>query len=419
VLWSRQAAVAVLVAVCTVSVTAACSSSGSGSGSGSAAGSGGGSDSKSSITVGFNDSLSGANVSSGTSDIELAKAAVAYANAQGGVDGHKLVLKALDSGDIGSGKAGSNQLQLSQSHAAFVMGPTVSNDCDEVVPIAASTTTPTFCSFVDYDTLVPAKQYVFAGAIIERAQAEPIINFMKQKTGKAHPRIAVLDSFTDGSVDYGTKVKNIAGQLGAKAVYVASMSQQAVSVSSYADDIIAAHPDALSVDIFQNFIPPLVAQLRSAGLNIPIIGLMGDVTDSAQAALKDPNVYALSGANWLLPGDSSNTAQVNQLITALKQSGATTAADINGAAGPTVLVPYLAAVKALQSCGWPCSPSELTTKLDSTTVSIPGLVSDFGYSPQLHLGYKTVQFWAWDTAKSMPVQVAANIPLGTTSLTSP
>jgi ABC-type branched-subunit amino acid transport system substrate-binding protein len=410
VLWNRRAAMAVLVGVCTASLAAACSSSGSDSASAG---------SKSPITVGFNDSLTGANVSSGTSDLQLAKATVTYANNEGGVDGHKLVLKQFDSGDIGSGKAGTNALELSQSHAAFVMGPTVSNDCDEVVPIATSTKTPTFCSFVDYNTLVPVKQYVFAGAIIERAQAKPIINFMKQKTGNAHPRIAVLDSFTDGSVDYGTKVKNIAGQMGAKAVYVGTMSQQAVSVSSYASDIIAAHPDALSVDIFQNFVAPLVHQLRSAGLNIPIIGLMGDVTYAAQAALKDPNVYSLSGANWLLPGDSSNTPQANQLIKDLSSAGASTAADINGAAGPTVLVPYLGAVKALRACGYPCPSSELTKKLQSTTVSIPGVVSNFGYTPQLHLGYKTVQFWAWDKAKSSSAQVATNYALGTTSLTSP
>lgn len=409
---TRRAAVAVFAVACAASVTAACSSGG---GSGSA----GGTSSKSSITVGFNDSLTGANVSSGQSDLQLARATVAYANATGGIDGHQLVLRVLNSGDVGSGTAGSNELQLSQSHAAFVMGPTVSNDCDEVAPIAASSTTPTFCSFVDYQSLVPVKQYLYAGAIIERAQAEPIVNFIKQKTGLAHPKIAVLDSFTDGSVDFGTKMKNVAGQLGAQPVYVGSMSQQAVSVTSYADDIIAAHPDAVTVDIFQNFIAPLVQQLHSAGLNIPVVGLMGDVTDSAQAALKDPNVYSLSGANWLLPGDSSNTTQVNALIKALGAAGATTAADINGAAGPTVLVPYLDAITALRACGWPCSPSEFTAKLDATKTSIPGLVENFGYSPQVHIGYKTVQFWAWDKAKSEPAQVAAGIPLGTTSLTSP
>ena len=410
-LWTRRAVLAVFAAACAASVTAACSSGSSGS----AAGTG----SKSSITVGFNDSLTGANVSSGTSDLELARATVAYANATGGIDGHNLVLRVLNSGDVGSGTAGSNELQLSQAHAAFVMGPTVSNDCDEVIPIATSSTTPTFCSFVDYQSLVPVKQDVYAGAIIERAQAEPVINFIKEKTGLAHPKIAVLDSFTDGSVDFGTKMQNIAGQLGAKAVYVGSMSQQAVSVTSYADDIIAAHPDAVTVDIFQNFIAPLVQQLHSAGLDIPVVGLMGDVTDSAQAALKDPNVYSLSGANWLLPGDSSNTPQVNQLIKALGAAGAPTAADINGAAGSTVLVPYLDAITALRACGWPCSPSEFTAKLDATTVTIPGLVNDFGYTPQLHLGYKTVQFWSWDAAKSAPAQVASGIPLGTTSLTSP
>jgi ABC-type branched-subunit amino acid transport system substrate-binding protein len=390
------------------SVTAACASTSAASG-----------DSKSPITVGFNDSLTGINISSGTSDLELAKATVTYANAQGGIDGHKLVLQELDSGDVGSGKAGTNELQLSQSHAAFVMGPTTDSDCDEVVPIAESTNTPSFCSFVDLSTLVPVKQDVFAGAIIEVTQAKPIINFMKQKTGKSHPRIAELNAFATGGVDFGKKFGNIASKLGATAVYQGTMPQQAVSVSSYASQIIAAHPDALAVDIFQNFVAPLVQQLHSAGLNIPIVGLMGSITEQAQAALQDPNVYSLSGANWLLPGDPSNTLQAKQIISALNAAGAKTAAEINGAAGPTVLVPYLDAVKALRACGWPCPSAEFTKKLESTTISIPGLVEGFGYTPQLHLGYKTVQFWTWDKAMSKPVQAATNIPLGTTSMTSP
>src|ERR1700749_1458966 len=98
-LWTKRAAIgAVVLGVCTASITSACSSSSSGS-----SGSGNGSGSKSSITVGLNDSLTGANISSGTSDLQLARAAVAYANATGGIDGHNLVLRVLNSGDVGSG----------------------------------------------------------------------------------------------------------------------------------------------------------------------------------------------------------------------------------------------------------------------------------------------------------------------------
>jgi len=389
---------------------AGCSSAGGSTASGG--GSGG------TITIGFNDSLTGGDAPSGTANLTLAKAAIGYINAHGGIDGKHLKLTSLDSGQVGSGAAGTNATQLAQSQVAAMLGPNVSNDCDEAQPIVTENKIPTFCGYLDHASLVPVQPYIFQADVTELAFAAPMINLVKKATGKAHPRIAVLTNFTQGATQWAQKLKSIAPQLGAKVVYVGTESQTATDLTPLGAGVIASHPDAVLAEIFQPFVVPMIRQLTGAGLNVPFIAMNGVMTYSEMQSANKAQVYEIGGGNFIIPGAAGNSPQLKQLIAALAEAGAKTPATINGASGTDPLVSFLDLFQAMRDCHG-CTGQDLAKQLEKTTYSFPGLAQDFSYSPNLHMGFKTFTAYRWDPATHTVALVPGTIPAGSLSLTSP
>jgi len=370
------------------------------------------------ISVGFNDSLTGTGAAEGQADLLTAKAAIGDVNSQGGVDGHQLKLIVLDSGQVGSGQAGSNATQLAQDKVAAIIGPTISNDCDSAIPIITQDKIPDLCAFVDYNTLVPPRTYLYQAAKTEVTYAKPVIDFIKSITGKQHPRIAVIGAATQGALQMVAKMKTIAAELGASIVYSGVESLTATDLSPLGAGAIAGRPDAVVEEIFPQFVVPLDKQLRG-GLpaSVPIIGQYGVNTYQALQTLKDPRVYSLGGAQMIIPGASGNSAEVNALAAQFAKAGGGTAADINGAAGTEQLAADLDLFAAMKACH-ACTGAALAAQLQQTSLTVPGLVNDFHYSAAAHLGINTYYFYSWDAAKNQAT-VDSSQPIGSLSLTSP
>jgi branched-chain amino acid transport system substrate-binding protein len=394
-------------------LTAAAAGCGSSGGGSSASGSSGGT-----INIGFNDSLTGGDAPSGTANLMLAKAAIAYVNAQGGIDGKKLKLTALDSGQVGSGAAGTNATQLAQDHVAAMLGPNVSNDCDEAQPIVTENKIPAFCGYLDHASLVPVQPYIFQADVTELAFAAPMINLVKKITGNAHPTIAVVTNFTQGATQWAAKLQAIAPALGAKVVYTGTESQTATDLTPLGAGVIAAKPDAVLAEIFQPFVVPMIRQLTGAGLKVPFVAMNGVMTYSEMQSADQPNVYEIGGGNFIIPGAAGNSAQLKQLITALAGAGGTTPATIDGASGTDPLVSFLDLFQAMKACN-ACTGQALISQLEKTTFSFPGLAQGFAYSSSVHMGFKTFTAYQWDPSGNTVKQIPGTIPAGTISLTSP
>jgi branched-chain amino acid transport system substrate-binding protein len=395
-------------------LTAAAAGCGSGGGSSTASGSSSGG----TITIGFNDSLTGSDAPSGTANLMLAKAAIAYVNAQGGIDGKKLKLVPLDSGQIGSGAAGTNATELAQDHAAAMLGPNVSNDCDEAQPIVTENKIPAFCGYLDRASLVPVQPYIFQADVTELAFAAPMIDLVKKATGNAHPTIAVVTNFTQGATQWAQKLQAIAPALGAKVVYTGTESQTATDLTPLGAGVIASHPDAVLAEIFQPFVVPTIRQLTGAGLKVPFIAMNGVMTYSEMQSANQPNVYEIGGGNFIIPGAAGNSAQLKQLVTDLAAAGGTTPATIDGASGTDPLVSFLDLFQAMKDCH-ACTGQALISQLEKTTYSFPGLAQGFSYSSSVHMGFKTFTAYQWDPSTHTAAQIPGTIPAGTINLTSP
>jgi hypothetical protein len=167
-------------------------------------------------------------------------------------------------------------------------------------------------------------------------------------------------------------------QLGAKIVYTGSETATATDLTSLGASVIAAHPDGVAIEIFPNFVVPVVKQIRAGlGANVPIIGQYGVVTYQEMQTLADPNLYAIGPSQMVIPGASGNSVEINALVTQLAKVG-----------------------------------------VQKTSISVPGLVSEFGYTAKTHLGFKKYYFYAWDKATNGPALKGTQV-VGSLSLTSP
>jgi hypothetical protein len=414
----RRIGYAIAGMLCTMGMVAACSSSGSTSTSTSSTSSAG-TGSGSGITLGFNDALSGDLSAATVPALDFAKAVVAYQNSKGGIDGRKITLQVLDSGNAGSGRAATNAVQLANSRANAILGPSVSNDCDEVVASADSNKVPTLCAFGDLADLQPPNPYIFLAATSETAYAAAMINQIKAVTGKAHPRIALINDYTQGSQQLAQKMQTIAPKLGASLVYVGTQSATATNLTSVIAGAIAARPDGIAGEIFANYVPGVVQQIRgsSLGSSVPIELPAGSVTFSEMQQLNDPHLYLFDGAEPLQPGAPGNTPEVKAILQQLAAEGLTTSSKILGSVGMMYIAAYINLMNALSACNG-CSGAALSAQLVKTTTTVPGFVTDYGYSTSSHVGVRTWYFYTYDPKTKLLVP-ADTQAAGSLSLSQP
>jgi ABC-type branched-subunit amino acid transport system substrate-binding protein len=368
--------------------------------------------------VGFNDSLTGSNATFGQAELALAKGAVGYINDSGGINGRQVQLKVYDSGDIGSGQAPANALQLKQAGAAAIFGPTVSNDCEAVQPIVDAAKIPEVCNFADLKQITDPSSYIFEGDSYETGTVLPMINFLKKETGKSSLRVAVLADYSLGATAFGQKVKDVASKLGIQVVYQGTMSQGSTSVSSYASQIAAAKPDVVLAEIFGPFVAPLDQGLRGAGVDAPIVTTIGVTSATTMLSIKDPKLFSTVAANFLVPGAEGNPADLNTLIAQLGKAGDSTLAELNNGDGASMLSSDLDVLEAMRSCGG-CTGSALQQAITSKPFTLPGLISDMQYKPNQHDGHTSFMFWSYDPKAGVHVSGSASYPAGSLLTTTP
>jgi len=409
---------AVVAGVALASLLAACSASSAGGTSASAAT--GSSGSGGTITVGFDNSLTGSNAAFGRAELALTQGAVDYVNSTDGGKGPQIVLKSMDSGEIGSGEAAANTTQLHQDGAVAILGPTVSNDCVAVQPIVDADQIPDFCNFADSSQLESASSYIFEGDGFETGLVSPMVQFLKAQTGNASPKLAVLTNYSLGATDFGEKFNNVAKAEGVSIVYSGTMSQSATSVASYASQIAASKPDAVVAEVFPAFVKPLVQGLRGAGITVPIVTTIASADYPILASLKDPKVFTTEGASMLIPGQAGNTPQVTALLAGLAKAGLTTASQINADDGPTMLSTDLYVLETLKACGQSCTGAELVQQMEAKPFSLPGLVTNMQYTATNHSDHTTYQFWGWDPSTGAAADPGnKTYPAGSLSMTTP
>jgi branched-chain amino acid transport system substrate-binding protein len=403
----------VALSVCAVAVTAAALAASGCSSSSSSAASGGGGSSSGEYKVGFTDGLTGSAAGSVQPELTDVKAVFAAINANGGINGHKIDLIPLDQGDPGSGRGPANILQLSSDGASAILGDLISDDCTAAASAAAQAKIPLMCVNDAPTDEVPAQQYLYVSTGLENQEVPAMVKFAPSvmKGGKT---VDILTNDNIGAVNWAAAMKTAATNAGMTVKNVLTMPEDATSVAPYLSKIVADKPSAVFIEVFPNFEAGLVAGLKSAGLDMPIIGSIGDMDYASQEAY--PQFYGVHAVSVLQPTDPNLTAPQKQLLAGYKSLGDTSAVAINASEGPDFLLAPYAIAQGLKACGYPCSGTQLAAALDKqSSIVVDGIIPPgaYGFSPTNHTGVKSYAFWAYDKSAGLIKQVGSRYPAAT------
>jgi branched-chain amino acid transport system substrate-binding protein len=362
------------------SLVAACGSSSSGSSS-----SGSGGSTKTPFVFGIDTALSGPLLPYSSSIINGVTAAVNAANKAGGIDGRQIKVVKVDSQEQ-SQQASTALTQLATSDKAIaVFGWVISNNCQTSAPVAAQYQIPIICEDSTEQALNPVKKYVFASFPTEPTSATAMVTAAKKlipHTGDL--KIGIVHSDNAGVDKWAADVAKVAKSQGGASV----VSSQAVPVSAVDASPFAANvKSAGSQVIFTNMTPTQYSSydkfMTTAGAKIPVLALNGYSLYTQVPTLKSAP-YRVMLPYDSFPEAATQSAGAKQIFDDFATVGLTTADQINA---PTQVLQYLAAsavINSLKSCGASCTRSQLATKMESGSLSVPGIVNDFGWTATSH-----------------------------------
>jgi ABC-type branched-subunit amino acid transport system substrate-binding protein len=265
----RRAWVLAAIPVAVLAALAGCSSSSSPA-SGSAA-SGTGAASGSPLTIADVAPFSGPDAALGPTYLASCYGATAAINAAGGVDGHSLTCKSVDTrGDPADAVPAVNQMFASTSNLALVIGCT-SDEAASVVPIINAHKMAMFCMTgqSEFDNVHFPYFYRLVPPDLEESYAMAAIAQQLHYT-----RIALAFGNDIGSQTFIQPAIAALQKAGITLTTDQTLDLSATTFRSEAEAIIQSHPDAIMTEALGSADPTLFSEIQqlNGGKMIPIIG---------------------------------------------------------------------------------------------------------------------------------------------------
>ncbi|HEX3958693.1 MAG TPA: ABC transporter substrate-binding protein [Trebonia sp.] len=383
---------------------AACSSSNAGTTSGGSAGASGGAP----FVVGATEDLSGPLAAYGANVHQAFSVAFNAANAKGGVNGHNVNLVIKDDQSVLTTALSNTRALLSQ-HVVVTTGSTLSDFCSGIEPVVTAAQTPEICTNVDPKSLSPVEPYLFDMNPPEAMTAQPILQFGQKQSGVAKPRVGIMVAGAGGSIDFGNAAEAYAKAQGWSVSDLETTSATTVTLpTGQVAKLAASKPDMVVVEETPDNTTALVTDLRQDGYRGPVIAQNPDFPGLAQT--KDANFFMADANQYVAPNATQSGAA--EYVAQMKAAGVTSASDLNN--GQVVLdwVRAQDILAALKKCGGSCDGVSMQKALESTTISLPGVVDQYGYSATSHVPVSTVYIYGWDAASAAPKLEEPAAPMG-------
>jgi branched-chain amino acid transport system substrate-binding protein len=404
----RYGAAAALASL--VLITAACSSSGSSS-SGTSSSGGGGSTSgasKAPYNIGLAAGVTGPAAAIVKGEIEGIKAAFSQVNAAGGIDGRKLNLVTSDTQNEATTAVAALTKLATENNVIASFGDILANNCQAQVPVARARKIALLCGTLDPSQLQPAEPYVYTEYGSEVTEADAFVSIV---TGKplnlAHPKVAMVYVQSSSTVPMfnaiAAKIKAGGGQ-----VVLNDPIQAELNLSVDASKVISSGANVVLEQIIPQQLQSLAQSLSNSGSKVPIVAEATTASYQQLVLLKNPDIYELSLNPFVDP--SSSESAVKAYVAALQQQGITGVSNING---QSIAITYAAAwsiIDALKTCGASCTNDQVNTALENVSVNLPGINTDYSYTPSRHYPQTTFQLYQYSTSKNDAVQLRDNVP---------
>jgi branched-chain amino acid transport system substrate-binding protein len=266
----------------------------------------GGSDSKT-FTLPVIDSSSGPGAANGKSNIYAYKLAAKEINQAGGIDGRRLVLKFYD--DQSSPSAGVQQLRKIPPSSLAVGGPGLSSVAAGVDVAVKSLKLPAVSGSVSDGDIVAAGQPWSFSTVPPYQYTLPTMTKdwiqMQKLTGR---RVALLyDDVNAATQGQGQLMQKVAEEAGVDVSKTIHTQTGQPSYSSQVAQVAAIKPDAVMACALSADGASMVKQMRSAGVNGPILLCPATTNPTFPSLLGDQVTDVTLAWNWwpTLPGNDN------------------------------------------------------------------------------------------------------------------
>ncbi len=259
------------------------------------------------IRVGAVLSLTGSTASFGQSTREGIQLAMDEINAQGGFNGKKFKLIALDDQSKPDEAATVMTRLVTQDNVLAVLGEVSSSISLAMAPIAQSARVPMISPSSTNPKVTQIGNYIFRVCFIDPFQGTVMAKFARQSQN--YKKVAILrdikNDYSVGLADYFTQTFT---QLGGEVITDQSYSEGDVDFTSQLTNIKAQNPEAIFVPGYYTEVGLIARQARALGITVPLMG--GDGWDSSK--LFEIGGTAIEGSyfsNHYSPDDPSPKSQ--------------------------------------------------------------------------------------------------------------
>lgn len=226
-----------------------------------------------SIKIGWFGPLTGETATDGIHSRDAAQLAIDEVNKQGGINGKKVELVAVD--DQGKPEEALKAVQklINNDHVSAIIDGAYSGPSKTVAPKVQKAKIPMIAAYALHPDITKGGKYVnrviYTGVVQGKAMADFAVNDLKKKN------FAVL--YVD--LDYGKTIfgafEQKAKELGANIAYSKTFEMGDKDFSSILTTVKASNPDALYVVGYYNEASAIVKQAKEVGLNTQLLGVDG------------------------------------------------------------------------------------------------------------------------------------------------
>ena len=225
------------------------------------------------IKIGLNVPLTGFAAADGKSALNGAELAVEQINAKGGVNGNKIELVVYDDQASPKEAVPIAQKLIEKDKVTVGISGSYSGATRASAGIYQEAKVPYISAFAIHPDITRAGNYVFRTAFVGEVQGRAGAKLIGEMLGKK--RVSIITLKNDFGKSLAAGFKEAAGKFGIEIVSEYEYSIKDRQFGPIVSKVKSDKPDAIYASGYFFTAGPLVSQLRSAGLDVPIIGQEG------------------------------------------------------------------------------------------------------------------------------------------------
>jgi branched-chain amino acid transport system substrate-binding protein len=261
------------------------------------------------IVIGMVGSLTGPEAHFGLDTRDGVAMALEEANADGGIDGRRLVLRAYDAQSKPEEAANAAMRLVMQDRVALVIGENASSNTLAMAPAVARAEVPLISpSATNPRVTKEGGRYVFRVCFVDTFQGEVMADFAR-RTLKLSRLALLTDLKSDYSIGLSEVFHRHFRELGGEVVSEQSYAKGDTDFRALLTRVKTKHPDGIFIPGYYSDVGPLARQARELGIAAVLLGADGWDSGGRLAELGGP---AVEGAYYSTHFSADNPSRAVQ-----------------------------------------------------------------------------------------------------------